>query len=131
MKSIKPGRGPSKMSAVGCIFAAVFGVFWCIVAVSMGAYFMLPFGVIFIGFAVWQAVYHTHNATSEDRYSVFDIVDSAEESDPLQEQYGRNRYSMEQDVPNDGGDAAFCPYCGKPVGSDFEFCPKCGKKLPE
>ena len=27
MKSIKPGRGPSKMSAVGSIFVAIFGIF--------------------------------------------------------------------------------------------------------
>ena len=123
MKSIKPGRGPSKLSAVSSIFVAVFGIFWCIVAGSMGAWFMIPFGLIFTGIAVYQAVYHHHNATSENRYSVADIVDSEEEPDPFNEKYGRKN--------GEEKGAAFCPYCGKPVTEDFEFCPKCGKKLPE
>ena len=89
MKSIKPGRGPSKMSAVASIAAALFGVFWCILAASIGAGFMVPFGLIFIGMAIYSAVYHNHNATSEDRYSLIDIVDEDEEPDPLNEKYGR------------------------------------------
>ena len=126
MKSIKPGRGPSKMSAVGSIFAAVFGVFWCIAAGAIGAWFMIPFGLCFIGFAIYNAVYHSHNATSENRYSAFDIVDSEEEPDPLGE---KNGHSASDDAPGTG--AAYCPYCGKPVEGDFDFCPKCGKKLPD
>ncbi len=34
MKSVKLGRGPSKMSMVGSI-AAAFGVFWCIMAAKI------------------------------------------------------------------------------------------------
>lgn len=49
MKSIKPGRGPSKLSTVGSICVAIFGVFWCIMAGAMGAWFMIPFGLIFVG----------------------------------------------------------------------------------
>ena len=65
MKSIKSGRGPSKMSAVGSIFVAIFGIFWCIVAGSMGAVFMVPFGLLFVGLAVYNAAYRYRNATSE------------------------------------------------------------------
>lgn len=36
MKSIKPGRGPSKLNMVSAIGAAVFGVFWCVFAVAIG-----------------------------------------------------------------------------------------------
>ena len=39
MKSIKPGRGPSMMGGVGSVIAAIFGVFWTIGAVQMGARF--------------------------------------------------------------------------------------------
>ena len=133
MKSIKPGRGPSKLSAVGGIFAAVFGVFWCIAAGAMGAWFMIPFGLLFVGFAIYNAMYHHHNATSEDRYSFVDIVDSSEESDPLNDEYGRKRNVMETDTYSDayGTSVAYCPYCGNPVEGDFDFCPKCGKKLPD
>lgn len=30
MKSVKPGRGPSAMNAVGSIAVGIFGVFWTI-----------------------------------------------------------------------------------------------------
>lgn len=43
MKSIKPGRGPSKIGAAGSIFAVIFGIFWCLIAASMGALIMIPF----------------------------------------------------------------------------------------
>lgn len=123
MKSIKRGRAPSKLGFVGSIFVAIIGVFWCIMAGALGAWFMVPFGLLFVGFAVYQAAYHHHNATSGKRYSEFDIVDSAEEPDPLNEKYGQR----EQQESASG----FCPYCGRPAEGDFEFCPKCGKKLPK
>ena len=48
MKSIKPGRGPSAMGAMGSIVAAVFGLIWTGAAVSMGAPIFFPlFGVVF------------------------------------------------------------------------------------
>lgn len=133
MKSIKPGRGPSKLGAVGSVFGAAFGVFWCIVAGAMGAWFMIPFGLIFIGFAIYNAIYHHHNATAEDRYSVVDIVDSSEESDPLNKKYGSKKNVKETDTDSNtsGTSVEYCPYCGKPVEGDFDFCPKCGKKLPD
>lgn len=133
MKSIKPGRGPSRMNAAGSIFAAIFGVFWCIIAGSMGASFMIPFGILFVGFAIYQAVYHGHNATSDERYSVFDIVDSDEEEDPLNVKHKpkENKEIEEENGTFSEIDVAYCPYCGRQVDGDFEYCPKCGKKLPE
>lgn len=128
MKSIKPGRGPSKLIAVQSIGVALFGVFWCILALCMGAWFMVPFGLIFVGMAVYQAIYHSRNATAEDRYSIVDIVDSDEESDPMNVRYGRES-GASNNVP--GTSVAFCPYCGSAVEGNFDFCPKCGKKLPD
>ncbi len=131
MKSIKPGRGPSKMGAVGSGFAVVFGVFWCILAAAMGAWFMIPFGLIFIGFAAYSGLYNAHNATAEDRYSIVDIVDSEEEDDPYNVKYGRRLDVIENAAEADfDEERGFCPYCGKTVEGDYEFCPKCGKKLP-
>ena len=111
MKSIKPGRGPSKFNAFASICVALFGVFWCILAFSMGAVFMVPFGIIFVVLAIGQAIYSYNNATSEERYSIVDIVDEYEEKDPL---------NIEK---------KYCPYCGHRINSDYEYCPKCGKKL--
>ncbi len=133
MKSIKPGRGPSKLSAAGSVFAAAFGVFWCIAAGAMGAWFMIPFGLLFVGFAIYGACYHYRNATAKDRYSVIDIVDETEESDPLNEKYGGKKDGYESDKKDNvpGTAAKYCPYCGAAVQGDFDFCPKCGKKLPD
>ena len=64
MKSIKPGRGPSAMGAMGSIIAVIFGIFWTIAAASMGAPFFFPlFGVLFIIMGIVQAVYNFKNAT--------------------------------------------------------------------
>lgn len=126
MKSIKPGRGPSRLGVAGGIFAMLFGIFWCIMAVSIGAGFMIPFGILFIGFAGYSTLYNYHNATSKDRFSVVDIVDEDEEPDPL------NEIFMEEGIqPETAAAAGYCPYCGTGVGEEFEFCPKCGKKLPD
>ena len=129
MKSVKPGRGPSAMGAVGSVIAVIFGIFWTITAASMGAPFFFPlFGVLFIILGVVQAVYHFKNATGENRYSSFDIVEDDEEPDPLNARFG--------DAPRDGpapevGDFRFCPYCGAKLGADFTYCGTCGRKLPD
>ena len=140
MKSVKPGRGPSMMNAAGSAFAVCFGIIWTAIAFSSGAPFFFPlFGICFIGLAAVQAVYNYKNATNENRYSAFDIVDDSEETDPLNEKFMSNT-KMQKTIAADAevcdeadaGDAArFCPYCGTPAESDFEFCKKCGRKLPE
>ena len=67
MKSIKPGRGPSAMGAMGSVVAIIFGIFWTIMAASMGAPVFFPiFGVIFVLLGVVQAVYHFKNATGKE-----------------------------------------------------------------
>lgn len=128
MKSIKPGRGPSMMSGVMCIIVGVFGVIWTIGAVSMGAgpIFAL-FGIVFIGVAVVNAIYNFKNATSKNRYSIYDITEGHEESDPFDKYYKESNTNESQNYEEDSN---FCPYCGAKAQKDFEFCNKCGKKLP-
>lgn len=128
MKSIKPGRGPSRNHAVSSIFAAVFGIFWTLTAASMGAFIMIPFGIIFIGIAIYQVVYHFKNATRKNRYSLFDITEEKEELDPLNEQYGIDQSDYEFSTKNDSN---YCPYCGNKIKDDFVYCNDCGKKLPK
>lgn len=89
MKSIKPGRGPSGMSFIGsvvsrCLWAVLdhYGLLYDQRGRNIGVIFPL-FGVLFIVLGIAQAVYHFKNATSKDRFSSFDIVDSREEEDPL------------------------------------------------
>jgi hypothetical protein len=131
MKSVKPGRGPAKMGVAGGIAAVLFGIFWCILTASMGAWFMIPFGLIFIGMAVYSVIYNYHNATSEKRYSIVDIVDDNEEKDPLNEKYGKMVSASQDAYEKNGTSVSYCPYCGTAVDSKFDFCPKCGKKLPD
>ena len=88
MKSIKPGRGPSFMGGISSILVALFGVVWTIIAASMGGGLFALFGLIFIAYAVVQAVYNFKNATGKNRYSEFDITDVNEETDPFNERFG-------------------------------------------
>lgn len=146
MKSIKPGRGPSMMGGIVCIAVAVFGLLWTIGASSMSSSFggigtfydpafgggidaIFPlFGVVFIIIAVVSAVYNFKNATGKKRFSEYDIVDSGEEADPLNERFGEHTPVHHESVPEVD---AFCPYCGTPVEDDYRFCNSCGKKLPQ
>lgn len=132
MKSIKPGRGPSAMGAMGSVAAVIFGIFWTIMAASMGAPVFFPiFGVIFILLGVVQAVYHFKNAAGKDRFSEFDIVDSREEPDPLERRFGQDREPWEELPKQDSGaGTAYCPYCGAKAEPGFVYCAKCGRKLP-
>ena len=115
------------MGGVMSIAVGLFGVFWTIMAAAIGGGFMAVFGIIFIGVAVVSAVYNFKNATGQNRYSEYDIVDHTEEADPLNEYFG----AAVQAVPRtERTESAFCPYCGTPVQTDFAFCNKCGKKLP-
>ena len=97
MKSIKPGRGPSAMAAVGGVFAVIFGIFWIVMASSItsgmgGVGFIFPlFGVFFVIMAIGGVVYNAKNATSENRFSTFDITSESEESDPLNELFGQEK----------------------------------------
>ena len=122
MKSIKPGRGPSGMGVFMGVIAALFGVFWLIIAVSMGAFIMIPFGILFIAVAIANTVYNYKNATGKNRYSSFDIVDEDEEQDPLNTRFG------EKQAKSSGG-KKFCPYCGHKAEEGHKFCGNCGSKL--
>ena len=124
MKSVKPGRGPSFMGGIASLFAAVFGVFWIFMTMRMGAPVIFPvFGVFFIVMGLVQAAYNFANASSKNRFSEFDIVDSKEEPDPMDAGSSAGRSEAED------GSFRFCPYCGRPLDSTFAFCPECGKKL--
>ena len=119
MISIKPGRGPSMMGGFMGVIAALFGVFWTAIAPGV----MKLFGVLFIVVAVVQAVYNFKNASAKNRYSSFDVVDSREEPDPLNQKYGTTDPQRSKEETN------FCPYCGAPAEDTYSFCRRCGKSL--
>lgn len=125
MKSIKPGRGPSLKGAIIGIAVALFGVFWTVMAAVMGAWFMIPFGLIFIGIAVVNIIYDLKNATGKNRYSEYDITDENEEPDPFNERFGNMNQT---EIRKQSG--RFCPYCGAKNEDNYKFCTECGEKLP-
>ena len=129
MKSIKPGRGPSMKGGIMALAMAAFGVLWIIVVASMGGGIFAAFGVIFVIVAVVEAVYSFKNATGENRYSSFDIVDGSEEPDPLNIRYGEDsrKVHSSQQRPRE---SLYCPYCGCAAEGDYIYCNKCGRKLP-
>lgn len=138
------------MSGIAGIGAAVFGVFWTLLAVQMGApIFFAAFGILFIVMAIVGVLYNLHNATGEKRFSTFDIVDEGEEEDPLNtrlnERFGGGAQAEAADRTETrdpesqvgGTDSTvqeennFCPYCGAPVRKTYTFCRKCGRRLDE
>lgn len=127
MKSIKRGRGPSMMNCAGAVIAVLFGIFWTVTAVSMGAPFFFPiFGILFIIIGIVQAVYSYKNATGKNRFSEFDITETGEEPDPIDRYISGGESQKKERTGKDG----YCPYCGKEIEKEYDFCPRCGKKLP-
>lgn len=121
------------MDAAMSIFGIVFGIIWTGATIAMGAPFFFPlFGLAFIGIGIYNAVFNYKNATSKNRYSEFDIVDSEEERDPLNEKYGccDTARAAEQERRDSVSDGGFCPYCGSKAEGDYVYCHKCGRKLP-
>lgn len=95
MKSVKPGRGPSFMNGVGYVAAAVFGIFWMILAGGIGAPgLFVAFGAIFVLMAVAGAIYQFSNATRKNRFSAFDITDEQEEPDELNQTSARTAQAI-------------------------------------
>jgi ribosomal protein L32 len=118
------------MNAFGSIVVGIFGVFWTIGAASMGApIFMVLFGIVFVGIAVVQGIFHFKNATGTNRMSLYEITNN--EPDPM-DKYVRQESKRERD-DSDSENASgmnFCPYCGNRISNDaFRYCPSCGKEL--
>jgi hypothetical protein len=138
MKSIKPGRGPSGMNAIGAVAVVLFGLFWTGMAVMitrgapMGIGFIFPmFGVIFVIVGIAQAAYHLKNAKGKERFSIMDIVDKKEEGDPA-DRWISNEIASGDDTSFDdleSGQFNYCPYCGEKLDTAYMYCPKCGKSV--
>ena len=138
MKSIKPGRGPSGLSAISAIGIVIFGLFWTGMATmitkdfSGGIGFIFPmFGVVFVIIGIAQAIYHLKNAKGKDRFSLIDIVDKTEEGDPS-DRWISNEIASNNEFSSDNLDSGqfnYCPYCGVKLDTAYMYCPKCGKSV--
>ena len=112
----KERKAAKSMGIASSVFAVIFGIIWCLLALSMGAGFMLIFGIPFVGFALYRLGVML-KLSGEDTSG----TTPKKETDP----WDRPQTSAAGPA---GGD--FCPYCGFQLQSGFEFCPKCGRRLP-
>lgn len=122
MVSVKPGRGPSVMGGIVGCFMIGFGILWTVLAAQASGIFAL-FGVLWTGIAIVQTVYQFKNATSENRYSVFDITRDDEEPDPLNQHFRREKESADENSK------LYCPHCGAKVQKNHRYCSQCGMEL--
>ena len=114
----KEKKAGKAMTIGSCIYGVVFSVVWNILAVSMGAGFMLLFGIPFLIFMVYR-LYVCIQIAKEDKKS------PQKELDPWE----RPAISQTARQEPDNSSNSFCPYCGTTLQSDFRFCPKCGRWL--
>jgi hypothetical protein len=134
MRSIKPGRGPSAMGAVGSVVGIIFGIFWTIMAFTITKDAPFPFvhvffplfGLLFIGAGVANLIYNAANATGRNRMSVFDITEEHEESDPIDTLIRGKRPTTRTPAEKP---PRFYPYSGTGLKQEFKFCPNCGKSV--
>ena len=100
------------------IFSVLFAIFWCIMAASMGAWFMLIFGIPFVGFMIFRLTVSIKMMNEEN----------AKPSEPWEggQNYTGSAGYAPSGTSRQGG---YCPYCGSAVEETFEYCPKCGRKL--
>ena len=104
-------RKAGKIFHLGMSLAALaFGVVWCLMALSMGAWVMLIFGIPFVGLLAYRLV------------MVAKLAEKNQDPMPQQEM---DPWDQQPKTAADG----WCPYCGASVENDFAYCPKCGRKL--
>lgn len=143
--SVKPGRGPSLMGAVGgvvSIFALL--IILSLIAKSGAPKEFLMFGGLMLVMAVIGVIYNLVNATTKNRMSHLDITTPDEESDLIARAMGHDqsrkkssdwRVTQERKIPENENkpkrkfEGGFCPFCGQPLEENFDFCPGCGKDI--
>ena len=114
----KERKAGKAMTLGSCIFGLVFSIFWCIAAASMGAGFMLIFGIPFVGMMIYRLYVISQYAREDGKKA------PETEADPW------DRPAAPRQESSAGSEGQFCPYCGSGIQEGFAFCPKCGRRQP-
>lgn len=110
-------RKAGKFMTIGsCIYGVVFLIVWNVLAASMGAWFMLIFGIPMLGFMIFRLVMCVRLAKDKKQ----------KQTDPW-DRPADYREPPRYDAPAGNG-SNYCPYCGAAVEESFQYCPKCGRK---
>lgn len=107
-------RAGRAMTIGSCVFGLGFSIIWCVLAASIGAGFMLIFGIPFAVFMLYRLIFCLKKAKLESA--------SADPWDQPQQ--------PRHDGENPRTGSGFCPYCGEKTESRYAFCPACGRRLP-
>lgn len=108
----KERKAGKTLSIGSCVLGLVFCIFWCIMAVFVGARFMLFFGIPLVGMMC---------------YRLYVLIRVSKENPGQKKE--RDPWEGPGQVPPAAPGNNRCPYCASPVKSEFEFCPTCGRRL--
>lgn len=117
----KERKAGKAMTMGSCVFGLIFSIFWCVAAASMGAWFMLIFGIPFVGMMIYRLYVISQYAKEDEKKPL------PKEADPWERPISQ---SVPQQENTARGEGKFCPYCGGGIQDGFEFCPKCGRRQP-
>ena len=81
-------------------------------AAAMGAWFMLIFGIPFVGMMAYRLYVMLKLSKDEPKQLPKSEVDPWDRPQELERSTGNG----------------YCPYCGGAVQENFAYCPKCGRK---
>lgn len=96
------------------IFVIAVGIFWCIMALSIGAVIMLPFGLLFVGLAI---------------YRLHMMLKISKEERPREPWENHRSSTTRAPYRCNTGTEKYCPYCGGKTEANFTFCPNCGRRI--
>ena len=107
-------RKAGKVMAIGMtVFALLFMVVWCALAISGGAWFMCLFAIPMFGILGFRL------------YAILKTGKRDQKPREPWEQPPETHTSYTSGTSENG----FCPFCGSPVQEGFSFGPKCGRRL--
>ena len=125
---VKPGRSQSAFQAVAGVVFGCLCIGMALFVGNMGApgiFVLVPLGMALLAFI--GVGFSVFNVVGTNRISSFEVMDLADEPDPL----SARRDTQASAAPGSGRrfPGAFCPFCGKAVEADHSFCPACGEDI--
>lgn len=140
----KERKAAKSMGVAMSIFAIIFALVWCLMAASMGAWFMLLFGIPFVGILVYRLVVMLKLTKEDPKHGAqprqeADPWDTTQNADRLMKNFRSLRSAYQEEFQDEAEDPdtraghrnspKFCPHCSFWLQDGFDFCPKCGRRI--